>query len=348
MNISTLAVHMQLNSSINRIQRSLFDAQKEMSSGRKADVMAMVEGGAREPVDLRTMLTETEEYQSTATLTASRLETMQRVMGSVNEVVTNARTQALTGRDAVSRRYLEDMAGGAIAQVTSLLNTQLAGRSLFAGIRLDTKPLQEANTVNAASGFSPMQAIQQVIAANGPITDAASALNVVSGADGLDAIFGDSHSNGNLNFSSTFYNGATTGTVTARLDHGYDLDYGVRADNQAFRQVLEGVYMLASVPYGSVPDDAFAAWQDEAVTRINAGFQGIIDTAGDLGFKQQIVQEAADRHEASRGFLNNRVANLEAADPYETAIKFSQLQTQLESSFAITTRLANLTLTKFL
>jgi flagellin-like hook-associated protein FlgL len=106
MNISTLAVHMQLNSSINRIQRSLFDAQKEMSSGRKADVMAMVEGGAREPVDLRTMLTETEEYQSTATLTASRLETMQRVMGSVNEVVTNARTQALTGRDAVSRRYL--------------------------------------------------------------------------------------------------------------------------------------------------------------------------------------------------------------------------------------------------
>ena len=348
MNISTLAVHMQLNSSINRIQRSLFDAQKEMSSGRKADVMGMVSDGAREPVDLRTMLAEVEEYQSTATLTASRLDSMQRVMSGVNDVVTNARTQALTGRDAVSRRYLEDMANGAIAQVTSLLNTQLAGRSLFAGIRLDTKPLQEANTVNAASGFSPMQAIQQVIAANGPITDAASALNVVSGADGLDAIFGDSHSNGNLNFSSTFYNGATTGSVVARLDHGYDLDYGVRADNQSFRQVLEGVYMLASVPYGSIPDDAFVAWQDEAVTRINAGFQGIIDTAGDLGFKQQMVQEATDRHEASRGFLNNRVANLEAADPYETAIKFSQLQTQLESSFAITTRLANLTLTKFL
>ena len=348
MNISTLAVHMQLNSSINRIQRSLFDAQKEMSSGRKADVMAMVADGAREPINLRTMLAETEEYQSTATLTASRLDSMQRVMSGVNDVVTNARTQALTGRDAVSRRYLEDMANGAIAQVTSLLNTQLAGRSLFAGIRLDTKPLQEANTVNAASGFSPMQAMQQVIAANGPITDAASALNVVTGADGLDAIFGDSHSNGNLNFSSTFYNGATTGTVTARLDHGYDLDYGVRADNQAFRQVLEGIYMLAAVPYGSIPDDAHVAWQDEAVTRINAGFQGIIDTAGDLGFKQQMVQEATDRHEASRGFLNNRVANLEAADPYETAIKFSQLQTQLESSFAITTRLANLTLTKFL
>lgn len=348
MNISTLAVHMQLNSSINRVQRALFDAQREMSSGRKADLMAMVNDGAREPIDLRNMLAEVEEFQSTAGLTAARLDSMQEIMSGVNKLVTNARTQALTGRDAVSRRLLDDMATGTINQMTSLLNTQLGGRSLFAGIRLDARPLQIADTVNASSGFSPTQVIQQVIAANGPLTDAASALNVISGPDGLDAVFGDSHSNGNMNFSSTFYNGATTGAVIARLDHGYELDYGLRADNQAFRQVLEGVYMLAAVPYGSIPDDAFIAWQDEAVTRINAGYQGVIDAAGDLGFKQQMVQEATERHDATRVFLNNRVANLEAADPYETAIRFSQLQTQLESTFAITTRLANLTLTKFL
>jgi flagellar hook-associated protein 3 FlgL len=262
--------------------------------------------------------------------------------------VSNARTQGLTGRDAVSRRLLEPMAAGTIGQMTSLMNTQLAGRALFSGIRLDTRPLQDANSVNPNSGLSPMQVIQQVIAASGPITDAASALNVVSGPDGLDAVFGDSHSNGSMNFSSTFYNGATTGSVVARLDHGYELDYGLRADDQAFRQVLEGMYMLSAVPYGSIPDDAYTAWQDEAVNRINAGYQGIIDAAGDLGFKQQMVQEAGDRHEATRTFLNNRIANLEAADPYETAIRFSQLQTQLESTFAITTRLANLSLTKFL
>jgi flagellar hook-associated protein 3 FlgL len=348
MNISTLAVHLQLNSSINRVQRALYDTQKELSSGRKADLMAMVAHGALEPISLRNMLAETEEFQSTATLAASRMDTMQRVMASMNSVVSNARAQALTGRDAVSRRYLQDMAAGAIEQLTSLLNTQLGGRSLFAGIELDAKPIQDAETVNGATGFSPMQAIQQVIAANGPLTDAASALNVVTGADGLDAVFGDTHSNANMRFTGTFYNGATSGAVIARLDHGYEVDYGLRADNPAFRQALEGLYMLAAVPYGSVPDDAYQAWQNEAVTRINAGFQGIIDAAGELGFKQAMVQEAADRHEAARTFLNNRVADIERADPYETAIRFSELQTQLESSFAITTRLANLTLTNFL
>src|SRR5262245_9483509 len=347
MNISTLAINMQLSNSINRVQRSLYDAQREMSSGRKADLMAMVDNGAHEPVDLRTVLTEVENFQSTASLTAARLDSMQSVLAGANDVVTQARTAALTGRDAVSRRLLQDMAAGSIAQLGSLLNTQLGGRALFAGIRFDTRPMQEANTVNPTSGLSPMQVIQQVIAANGPITDAASALNVVSGPDGLDAVFGDTHRDGTMSFSRTFYNGATTGSVIARLDHGYELDYGMRADDQAFRQVLEGMYMLSAVPYGSIPDDAFIAWQDEAVSRINAGYQGIIDNAGDLGFKQQMVQEAGDRHDATRTFLNNRIANLEAADPYQTAIRFSQLQSQLESTFAITTRLANLSLTKF-
>jgi flagellar hook-associated protein 3 FlgL len=46
--------------------------------------------------------------------------------------------------------------------------------------------------------------------------------------------------------------------------------------------------------------------------------------------------------------LNNQVADLEAADPYETAMRLSQLQTQLEATFSITARMNELTLTKFL
>jgi hypothetical protein len=41
------------------------------------------------------------------------------------------------------------------------------------------------------------------------------------------------------------------------------LDYGLRADDPAFRELQQGLSMLAAVPYGSIPDDAYAAWQDE-------------------------------------------------------------------------------------
>jgi hypothetical protein len=40
MYISTLASHLQLNSSIRSLQTQMMDAQKELSTGRKADLVA--------------------------------------------------------------------------------------------------------------------------------------------------------------------------------------------------------------------------------------------------------------------------------------------------------------------
>jgi flagellar hook-associated protein 3 FlgL len=108
--------------------------------------------------------------------------------------------------------------------------------------------MQEANTVNGGTGLSPQQAMNQVIANLGPISDAASALAVANGPDGVAELFDDSNSDPNLRYSVTFYNGATSGTTTARLDRGYEISYGVRADDPAIRELMQGLYMLASVP----------------------------------------------------------------------------------------------------
>jgi flagellar hook-associated protein 3 FlgL len=206
----------------------------------------------------------------------------------------------------------------------------------------------EANTVNGGTGLSPQQAMNQVIANLGPISDAASALAVANGPDGVAELFDDSNSDPNLRYSVTFYNGSTSGTTTARLDRGYEISYGVRADDPAIRELMQGLYMLASVPFNSIPEDAFLAWQDEAVAHINAGFQGVIDLCAELGYKQSVVDKAIKEHEAAIVQLNNEVATLEAAAPFETALRLSQLQTQLEATFSLTARMSELSLTKFL
>ncbi len=348
MYISTLASHLQLNSSIRSLQSQLMDAQKEISTGRKADLVAALRDRAAEDVDLRNALNDVTEFKGTTDIVASRMDTMQAALGGVRDIADQMRSTALTARDSVSRRYLQEAASTALDRINSFLNAEVAGRTLFSGIQTNLAPMQATTAVNATSGLSPQQAVSQVIANLGPITDAASALAVANGPDGISSMFNDTNSNPNLNYSATFYNGASTGSVTARLDNGYQIDYGVRADNPAFRELQQGLSMLASVPYGSVPDDAFAAWQDEAVKHISAGFQGAIDVSAELGFKQSVVADASTRHDATIAQLNNQVANLEAADPYETSLRLSQLQTQLEATFSITARMNELSLTKFL
>lgn len=345
MNISTLASHLQLAGSIRTLQRQMSDAQKEMSTGRKADLVAALRDRAAEDVDLRNTLNDVTEFKGTTGLVASRMDTMQTALGGVRDIASEMRNTALTSRDAVSRRYLQGVASTAIDRVSSFLNAQVGGRTLFAGIQTDTLPMQDANSVNAGTGVSPQQAVNQVIANVGPITDAASALAV---ANGVTSIFDDTNADPNLRYSTTFYNGASTGAITARLDNGYEIDYGVRADDPAMRELLQGLYMLSSVPYGSVPDDAFEAWQDEAVQHLNAGLQGVIDVSAELGYRQSVVNDMLTRHEATMAQLNNQIANLEATDPFQTALRLSQLQTQLEATFSITARMNELTLTKFL
>src|SRR5262249_31201736 len=229
-----------------------------------------------------------------------------------------------------------------------LLHTPSDGRYLCAGTQPDRPPLQEQTTVNSATGLSPQQAVAQVIANLGPMTDAASALNVANGTDGVSSLFDDSNSNPSLRFTPTVYNGATSGTVTARLDHGYQIDYGLRADDPAIRDALQGLYMLAAVPSGSVSSDAYQAWQSEAVSHLDKGFEGVIGMAANVGFQQGAVADVMTRHDSTLTQLNTQIVNLEQADPYQTAAKLSQLQTQLEATFQVTARMSQLSLTKFL
>jgi flagellar hook-associated protein 3 FlgL len=151
MYISTLASHLQLNSSIRSLQSQLMDAQKEISTGRKADLVAALRDRAAEDVDLRNALNDVTEFKSTTDIVASRMDTMQAALGGVHDIAEQMRNTALTSRDAVSRRYLQEAASTALDRINSFLNAQVAGRNLFSGIQTDTAPMQAQTSVNAAT-----------------------------------------------------------------------------------------------------------------------------------------------------------------------------------------------------
>jgi flagellar hook-associated protein 3 FlgL len=348
MNISTLASFFQLNENIRSLQGSLLDGQKELSTGRKADLMAALRTQAATDVDLRNAYSEATTFKATAGVVGTRLDAMQTALTSVKDAIDKARTQTLTATSPLARQQLQQLAKTTIDQIGSLLDTQFDGRYLFSGTQTDMPPLQEQNTVNTTTGLSPLQTVMQVITNMGGMSDAASALNVANGTDGISSLFGDSNSNANLRFTPALYNGATSGTLTARLDRGYQIDYGLRADDPAIRDALQGLYMLAAVPSNSVPDDAYAAWQGEALAHLDKGFQGVIGMASTVGYQQSAVADVMARHDSTLTQLNTQIVNLEQADPYETAAKLSQFQSQLEATFTVTARMSQLSLTKFL
>src|SRR6185295_18482639 len=107
MYISTLASHLQLNSSIRSLQSQMMDAQKELSTGRKADLVAALRDRAAEDVDLRNALNDVTEFKGTAEVVASRMTRCRRRSAacatSPSRCAARRSPRATPCRDATSR-----------------------------------------------------------------------------------------------------------------------------------------------------------------------------------------------------------------------------------------------------
>jgi flagellar hook-associated protein 3 FlgL len=78
------------------------------------------------------------------------------------------------------------------------------------------------------------------------------------------------------------------------------------------------------------------------------GETGLIALEVDLGISSSTLQTINDKNESERTAINTAFQNLFGRDQYEAAAELQLLQTQLEASYAITSRLSNLSLTNFL
>jgi flagellar hook-associated protein 3 FlgL len=109
---------------------------------------------------------------------------------------------------------------------------------------------------------------------------------------------------------------------------------------------------------------AYAMVADLGIEKLNQGaYQAVVDTgtriAGEavqdlakeqsrLGTAQERVANANDRMSIQIDILTNHIGSLEGVDPYEASTRVSALMTQVETAYAMTARIQNLSLLKYL
>jgi len=74
----------------------------------------------------------------------------------------------------------------------------------------------------------------------------------------------------------------------------------------------------------------------------------IEDLIGELGFKQRTMQQASERHDASRDLSLDLLQQKEGVDDYEISARLLSIQTTLQASYETTSLLSGLSLVNFL
>ncbi len=188
-----------------------------------------------------------------------------------------------------------------------------------------------------------------IVAAGDMFFDTVPPQLVVTGPDGLPAIEADDADDP---AAVWWYRGDDAADprhgARARVDEGTFIEYGVRADEAAFRDTLKDLALLAAVDYDGEEKPMYESLADTLAQRLSRSAAGMTDVIGEIGLKQELLVSIEERHASVEVLIRNQLHGIESADLYEVSTQLAAYETQLEASFQVTARLQRLSLVNFI
>ncbi len=142
-------------------------------------------------------------------------------------------------------------------------------------------------------------------------------------------------------------------SAIARVDDNITVNYGARANEEAFRVTIQSLAVFSSETFKANDPDEEARYTDltsKSLTAISYrdGVQTIEQIAGELGAARNAAGNANSRHTSMIGNMQTVVDGIESADINKVSVSLLTLQTRLEASYRATSMLFNMSLTNFL
>ena len=314
---------------------------QQSASGRVADTYAGLGGQASVSIDLRPQLQQIEGWKNNIAAAGPRLQITQTALQRLSDIASNfatatlgLATQTSAGVDATAIE-----AKSALAEVQSLLNTQLNGIYLFAGQYSVTPPLSNA----ALASF--VAQTQAPVASLGAVTGVATAAAIQAAATATPLT-------------------ATVGTsrTMAQIADGQDVAVGVVAGQNAYAvqsgpattgsYVKDLVANLAAVAALAGGQTLQGSNFTDLVTALGNGMRGTVvalstEMAGVGAQQAQMTTTASQLDDQSRA-LTIQISGVEDVDLAATATALTQVQAQLQASYHLISTLHSLSLVNFL
>ena len=328
------------------LQSKLAIAQKESTTGRLADVGRTLGYLTERTVSLRQDVDRLTTFKDTNQIASGRLSISQTVLenvaGSAQEFLTTL----------VAARATRSSAGVAVSDAqaklvsfTAGMNTAQNGAYLFAGINTDVKPINDYFGTPPSAGKDAVDAA--FVAAFG-IAQSEPGVGAITGADMqgfLDGAFADlfSHAEWTATWSA-----ASDQNITNRISTNERVATSTNANEAAFRNLASAYTMIFDLGIQDLNDEAYNAVLDKAIAVVGQAIGDITQIRASLGTSEERIESANTRMDLQIKLMKDFIVDLEGVDPYEAASNVNALLTQIETAYALTARLQNLSLVKFI
>ena len=270
--ISTQSISHSTRTQIANLQNNLVNAQKEVVTGRHADVGNALGYRTSYVVSLRHEQATLVAITDTNALVSSRLDATQSALNGILDTAESFVTAAIAARGgdrSGSSQVVQSEAAGALGSLAQMLNVAVNGSYLFAGINTDKKVLNDYFT-------DPAPANRLAVGA-----EFNAAFGLGQNDPGVESITASDMSNFlNTSFGDLFeapawgdnWSTASDQSLRARISRDQVVDVSVNANEDAFRKLAMAFTMVADLGVEGLGDPAYDALLDKAIVSCQRGY----------------------------------------------------------------------------
>ena len=334
MNFSSLGdamqqFHLQRHNTV--LKTSLNTLASELSSGETSDRVKALGGDTARFSMIDNRLKVLTSQQNLTSETGLTLSTAQSILSNF-DTQRNALSEPLLLISAESPDFQIAEASRAARDkfdgLVSTINTRFGSDSLFSGTAVDQPSLSPASDM-----------IADIVAEIGGATDFGAISTAIN-------IWFDDPAGG---FATLGYTGDTGDKVERRLDSGTVVTFDARADDPGIKAVLKGAAFAAiTFELAGVNQTTKSELLIEGGVQLQSSASGMAQLQGQIGYVEGEVERISVSQNAEQSALNIARNLMTQADPFETATELQAVQTQLETHYAMTARLSQLSLAEYL
>jgi flagellar hook-associated protein 3 FlgL len=326
------------------MQVDLVKAQKEMDTLRVADLGLALGSRTTQSISFARDHDRLNSIVDSNALVNSRLKSTQDALGQLADRVQNflGNLTSSTAGD-LTNDITRDSARSTLDAMAAVLNTSINGEYLFAGTNTDVKPIADFNAAGspAKAAFDLAFFTQFGFHQNDPAASIVDAAGMDAFLDNIETQF--LGTGWEANWSS-----ATDEPIVSRIALNETTETSVSANTTAVRKLAMAASVVTQLMSSQISDEARQVLIDLSLGLVGEALSGLGQVQSQTGMIQQRVSDANTRMNTQIDLFNRHILDLEGVDPYEAANRVNDLMTHIQTSFALTARIQQLSLLNFL
>jgi flagellar hook-associated protein 3 FlgL len=313
--ISNLSITSQVTTALNNGKDTLADLTQQLATGVKSnDLTTYSAYESRTLVNSRNLQDKAESYIAAIKSVRPRLTLYETSLGAIEKLVNSTQSTITNTQNAAAatEQGVDSQISGTIDQIAFYLNQKLSDRYIFAGTRYTTQPVGDVKTLT-----NPPTETFPATSPTLPPYDKA--------APGSDA--------------------KAYAKDSVAIDDSLQLTYGISTSDSAIQNLMQGMRYA----YAATKDSAnYQTYMAQAQTYLKTAIDGIRSLRAQVAGNQKILTETETSQTDTKTQLQSTVDDIRGADITEVSVKINTFNTQLQASYAATSKLLNMSLLNYL